>query len=119
MSAERRPGHASRNILFQNKDACRESSAERADCRADKQAGTLDEATVERGLGYATECGDGNRGDHTPLLFVSLHGSCQGEARAANAEVRDESKDNGCPTELRQARNFDCDVSLIETEHDE
>lgn len=25
----------------------------------------------------------------------------------------------GCPTELRQARNFDCDVSLIETEHDE
>ena len=42
-----------------------------------------------------------------------------GEARAANAEVRDESKDNGCPTELRQARNFDCDVSLIETEHDE
>lgn len=118
MSAERRPGHAPATYSYQNKDACRESSAERADCRADKQAGTLDEATVERGLGYATECSDGNRSDHTPLLLVSLHGSCQGEARAANAEVRDESKDDGRPAELRKARNFNRDVGLIKTEHD-
>lgn len=78
----KKAGACSRNILFQNKDACRESSAERADCRADKQAGTLDEATVERGLGYATECGDGNRGDIPlfslfPFMAVARRGSCR------------------------------------------
>lgn len=61
--------------------------AEGADCCADKQAGTLDEAAVKCGLSYATECGDGNRGDHTSLLLVAFHCSCQGETRAANAEV--------------------------------
>ena len=119
MSAERRPGHAPATYSFRTKMPAGSPAQSAPIAVPTSRRGTLDEATVERGLGYATECGDGNRGDHTPLLFVSLHGSCQGEARAANAEVRDESKDNGCPTELRQARNFDCDVSLIETEHDE
>lgn len=38
-----------RNILLQDEDTCRESRAEGADCRADKQAGTLDEAAIKCG----------------------------------------------------------------------